>query len=612
MKNSRLPGRYYIIPVIYVGVIILLFYLHFFSFDTVTERIGSITLQARIKSGQSGSENESSDIKIVIEPVEFTFNSRNSIAIKTGSGEWRDLSVQSYSVVPKGVEIRFSEQTFLTFFRQGNTSTGVTIQPLLGGDMDISALSIPFSLDPAAEFQTAGHIPIISVQKGRSRFFITSRQNVRIDPSAGSITIPVDNRDLPEISLSPVNDGAADPLTYWFSHEALQLSEGDFLKRVEGYIDKAFRGWTDTRLDSSRSGLMSGSGEYSFSEKLVSVLLAESIVRDVYPEVFNSVQPVIASRQERLTFTSNTYFGGLQPTFNTWQQQTGEKIQDLREKLARDDFSVFYDTNLVQSIVNHAPLSLLEEVFRLTGLADTDTLDTSIHIGMLNALVQAYDLNVDYDGIINDMEKFIEELILPWIIKTDDGLFFQYKNGASNVFESLSAGYLLSRCGTIMDTPSYTSIGRSLILACLGLSDEYGFIPGLLTFDADSMQKMEGKISPELIYSQLTDNPYVPHEISLHREAGPGSWIWTSADIEDITVTDTRWDITMTFPEGFSHYFILQGIPQFKRIEFYGITWASDPSFEFYTSGWLYDEEGETLFAKLLQRSGTETISLFF
>ena len=612
MKNSRLPGRYYIIPVIYVGVIILLFYLHFFSFDTVTERIGSITLQARIKSGQSGSENESSDIKIVIEPVEFTFNSRNSIAIKTGTGEWRDLSVQSYSVVPKGVEIRFSEQTFLTFFRQGNTSTGVTIQPLFGGDMDISALSIPFSLDPAAEFQTAGHIPIISVQKDRSRFFITSRQNVRIDPSAGSITIPVDNRDLPEISLSPVNDGAADPLTYWFSHEALQLSEGDFRRGVEGYIDKAFRGWTDTRLDSNKRGWMSGSGEYSFSEKLVSVLLAESIVRDVYPEVFNRVQPVIASRQEGLTFTSNTYFGGLQSTFNTWQQQTGEKIQDLREKLARDDFSVFYDTNLVQSIVNHAPLSLLEEVFRLTGLADTDTLDTSIHIGMLNALVQAYDLNVDYDGIITDMEKFIEELILPWIIKTDNGLFFQYKNGASNVFESLSAGYLLSRCGTIMDTPSYTSIGRSLILACLGLSDEYGFIPGLLSFDADSIQKMEGKISPELIYSQLTDNPYVPHEISLHREAGPGSWIWTSADIEDITVTDTRWDITMTFPEGFSHYFILQGIPQFKRIQFYGITWASDPSFEFYTSGWLYDEEGKTLFAKLLHRSGTETISLFF
>ena len=346
----------------------------------------------------------------------------------------------------------------------------------------------------------------------------------------------------------------------------------------------------------------------------MSVLLAESIVRDIYPEVFNRIQPFIASRQEELTFTSNTYFGGLQSTFSTWQQQTGEKIQDLQEKLARDDFSVFYDTDLVQNIVNHAPLSLVEEVFRLTGtgLADTGTLDTSIHIGMLNALVQAFDLNVDYDGIINDMEKFIEELILPWIIKTEDGLFFQYENGASNVFESLSAGYLLNRCGTITDTPSYTSLGRSLILACLGLSDEYGFIPGRLTFDINSIQEMEGKIPPELIYSQLTENPYVPHEIPLHQEIDPGSWIRTSANIEDITVTDTRWDITMTFPEGFSHYFILQEAPQFQRIQFYGITWASDPSFEFYSTGWLYDGDGKTLFVKLLQRSGTETISLFF
>lgn len=110
------------------------------------------------------------------------------------------------------------------------------------------------------------------------------------------------------------------------------------------------------------------------------------------------------------------------------------------------------------------------------------------------------------------------------------------------------------------------------------------------------------------------NNTYYPHVEQLSVTQENPLWAWTSARSIS-TSTDAEGTITIrtSFPEGYTHYMILNNVEPFKSIEIYDMMFRTDPRFESYnSSGYVYDAESKTLFLKYRHKTNTEIVRLFY
>ena len=101
--------------------------------------------------------------------------------------------------------------------------------------------------------------------------------------------------------------------------------------------------------------------------------------------------------------------------------------------------------------------------------------------------------------------------------------------------------------------------------------------------------------------------PYQPRAIELGTDEG---WMWTTA--ADVRYQDggTTSILSFRFPQGGIHHFALYGVEPFDQIQMHGIPWKSDPEFQRYSDGWVYNPRTKALFFKIRHRSERQEIRI--
>jgi hypothetical protein len=150
------------------------------------------------------------------------------------------------------------------------------------------------------------------------------------------------------------------------------------------------------------------------------------------------------------------------------------------------------------------------------------------------------------------------------------------------------------------------------MVSALGLTDNQGFLPQSSRFLNDSITLSSQTIAPEDFYHLIVDNPYYPHETSLYNAVGPGAWIYGIADFSVVSTDQDNLTIEMRFPVNATHHFIIQGVRPFNQIQMHGIPWRSDPTYERYSTGWVYEEGTQTLRGKITHRVENEQLVIDF
>ncbi len=102
----------------------------------------------------------------------------------------------------------------------------------------------------------------------------------------------------------------------------------------------------------------------------------------------------------------------------------------------------------------------------------------------------------------------------------------------------------------------------------------------------------------------------MPRIKSLKNEINPGAWIATCSENTDIKKMPGEIRISTSFPAGSIEYIIIQGVPEVKGFKLYGRDWVSDPSFERYNAGWVYQKETNSVLIKLQHKKETEEITI--
>jgi hypothetical protein len=452
---------------------------------------------------------------------------------------------------------------------------------------------------------------------GRS-YYLSLPPGSQVDAAGGilALSFAPDSRDL---RFGPSLDDSEDLSARWLSDQAALVGEEGFTAARGAFLDDAWQGWTKTRRSSDGTLWKGADGRYVFNEEVGPALLAEAIGRGVYA----AHRPIVAAALDRqmrespdsvASAAASAFVGSLREHARRVRASEAPGIDRIRSLLAERDPELFLVPDLIPFVLDHGPFNLVQEIVTLAGTLRAGSTDPATALGLLAAYLD-YDRYAAAGGTMAARAReVVRKRLVPSIRKTAAGLFLETAAGSVDTVSSLRCGSLLVRAGSTFGDAQVTAIGRTLIASAVSLAEADGFLPATLELTGAAANPADGaaRVAPESVYRYVAADRHLPREIPLHLGVGPGTWLWTAADLVSAEGSSTGLSLTLAFPVGQPHYLLVDGVRSISQLTLHGTAWRPAATYAQYSDGWAYDAAEQLLYVKLTGRSATEEILVTF
>lgn len=602
--KSRLRGAFVLIPVVYAGVILLLLFLQFSDGQRFYESTDGLTLEGRMTATVERESSTISFVRVSYRGMAFEFDDEASLRLIDGNNESRILAPRSYSNTDTGFRIRFEENVILSFDLSSSEGEELRVRPELAEALtSADSISFPVTTIGGAALQRTTLPGIYPVRFESKTYHLAPPPQSELDSERGLLRIPAD-ADTQTVRYLQANAEQQDVFATWFSDDRLWIPAGEYEATVDAFIDDAYLGWSNTRLNDGSGTWDMRSGSPAFSEQILTATLAEAWQRDEYAAVFTDMRRAADRHSGQVSLLSAPFLGNLDDIRERFLEADERRTERLLDLASNGDPELFRTPDLAKFAIDRGS----EELYRavLAAAEDIDFAESNMAqaIGMLRNYYLADFPNEESRDAFSRFASIIETRLLPNLYRAgEEGFFLRSGPGRVEVFQSIVAGRILQAAGTEQQDRRLVSVGRQLVSSSLALADEDGFLPAVLYVGADGLEGVEGAIGPERVYTLLSSNPAYPTRISLAEDVGPGTWILAVADFTEIDIASDRYRFVVEYPRNRTHYIIMQGFPPFSGMELFGQQWRTDPSFESYIKGRHYNRESRTLMIKYTDNS---------
>jgi hypothetical protein len=607
--RKRFAPIYYIIPIVYIGVIAFFLYMQFHSRSRFEERIGALEVSGAYSKAVSGGK-KIRELVVSCDGVRLRLGGRPIRLTDPASGQSLGLRAISYDRFDQGVEVAFSSGVRLRFSLQGQAASSVALSALLPKELEgFRLLSLPFEAQGDKAEWVRG-IPLLRLSGGSGIRYAALPAGSTIDLRTNLLDLDLAGQG-PLALFGRAAEGGDEPYLFWFSRGAPLAGAKDYEERIRPFLDRSYRYWNQV--------VLAAPADPAIARGLGVCLLSEALRRGQYRQVLPAVavalrQAQLSASQPPAAFDGSAYIGYLRAHLFRLQQEAVSLIPRITEEIRAGDPQVFAIPELMRFIVDRAPLSLAEEALRLADSVERKKPGLGTLLGLLEAYVGAGRFLNDRQVMQERITELIDSWILPAILQAPEGLFLAEPSGGQagrvDLLLSARAGRLLIQAGELTSRPSLDTLGRNLILGALSRADDEGFLPESLTIAAGRLQAQDGRLSPEQLYPLVLDSSFLPQDHPLYPELAPGTWLYTAALLARFQTGASQQRFTFAFPVGATHYFLLQGSPPPKSVVLHDIPWKPDPRYSQYTDGWTYDPETQALLGKITHRRAEEELLL--
>ena len=330
------------------------------------------------------------------------------------------------------------------------------------------------------------------------------------------------------------------------------------------------------------------------SEIAITAYVAEMSSQGKFSQAIESV-PAAAKTVAKRSYLSAPYFNSLVEMNKTLVMQNENIAYRMNYSLEQgnpsvfefDAFSMYIQTRSTPEAVKY--LSLLTQ----EGTSEPTPLQAS---GIIKLYADLYPISREKADILQVPAQKALGIIEKYCSIKDDIFSFAQENIEFSSLDYAKTGDTLIRYGEIIGNPDICAVGRLM------------FNIGISRFDSSDVESFA------TIYPLAArNNKFYPHIVILEETLTEPIWAWTAAQSMTIGTDQTNTStISLDFPQGDSHYVIINGIKSFKSIEIYGLSFRTDYRFETYnSSGYVYDSKTNTLFLKYRHKAGTEIVKLY-
>ena len=607
--NRRINRAYFIIPVVYAAVILLLLFLQFSGGEVFVERFGPLVLRANVVTDPRNQESSLSHVRIEYEGLAFDFDSDNPVVLEDQTGRRSYQELLSYETLENGFGLRFAEGAEVSFLLIDGQNGELHIKPSINGTAETyEAIRLPFELSGGARLETREDESMVPITYRSGRYLLTPPPRASIDPEAGLIVLP---GDVPNqtVRYTSAVENRREPILTLFDDGALSVPDAAYNRLVDSYIDTGYRGW-QRRFNGGSGTWLNRDGTSRFDEAILTAYLAEAWRRDEYVPAFNSMRRAADLHPQQVSLLSAPFLGGLREIRERTAQSDDEQNQRLLELVRAEDLDLFVVPAMAEFVFYRGSDELRDAV--ITFVSQVDPMDADLYqaIGMLkNGLFTTFPTRESADAF-GRLNSVAEATLLTSLIQIEEGFLLETVSGQVDLLASFEGGIVLNALADGTDNPLYRDVGRNLVVTALSLADENGFLPRILLASGRTVQGQDGSFGLEAVYPLLTDNPAYPRIVSLRQLFGEQSWIWTIAEISEITREGETARFEVRYPRNRTHFMVFRGIPPFQSMQLFGQPWRDDPAFESYAKGRHYHAPSSTLMIKYTDDSVVRDIIL--
>ena len=606
--KRKLSPIYYIIPVLYIGVILFFVLMQFQAREEFEENVGGLSVSG-VYAKTLGGGQRMRHIEVRFHDLQMDLSQVSSAIAGFGSLREKKLPLESFSQFPDGFEIVFSDDTALRFVVEGAMGDRVVINPIIPRQLEgMRTLSLPFSFVEGAGVAVKG-IPLLSHKGPAGIVYVSLGSGSQIDTEKGRFVLQMESDRLENSIVFERLLEEQEPYLYWLSRNFTLIDQKEFSEKIESYLSRSYQYWNGVFLSNPSSQELIG----DLGISLISEAIKRGEYRRTLAVISRNLRQLLRDNADNPSiYNSAAYLGNLPAFLSARQQSATVEIERITDLIKRAEFSVFRMPHLLRFILNHAPFSLAEEVLRLADSVQLETVEGDTLLYLVNVYLEAVEYLDIGEATIGRVSDIIDRFVLPAIKKTSKGIFLTSSTQTSeaSLYESILIGDALMRAGDALAEDSYIAAGRTLIYSVLDLADTEGFVPSRVRIQGGEVEPTGDLLSPESIYRLVPSVHYTPAEYPLYSYLYPGSWIWTASQLTDVKMDDQQYRFFFSFPTGETHYLLIQGLRPMTSMIMHEIPWKSDPEYFRYTDGWAYDESTQTLLVKLTHRKISEELVL--
>lgn len=530
---------------------------------------------------------------------------RSTPIIGPGDARAAPLELRTHG---EGIDIGFEAGLRLELRDAGDGSLSLAVAG--GGAGQALSLAVPVRVPGG--LRSAGSEPIVTWRRAGRWYYLSLPPGSAIDQATGRLVLSL-GAGSREVRFGPV--GGQELSARWLADQAALVDEAALRAGVDAFVDAAWDGWTRTRLSADRALWRDADGRYAYREDLASALLAESLARGEYPArralVAGALDRALRTAPGSVTSAAASAFvGSLREHARRARAAEAPRIERIRTLLAARDPALFLEPGLVPFVLDHGPFNLVPEVVTLAGTLRAGSLEPAVALGVLEAYLDYDEFAAAGGTMAAKAREVARTRLIPSIVKVEKGLFLETSAGTAETAVSIRCGAVLVRAADALGDAPLAAIGRTLVASAVALAQADGFLPRALELPEGGSGPAD--LAPESVYGFVATGRRLPREIPLHLVAGPGTWLWTAADLVAAEGGPAELSLTLGFPAGQPHYLMLDGVRSVAKIELHGTTWRPAAEYAQYSDGWAYDTAEQQLFVKLTGRADTEQIVITY
>ena len=566
MERKKSP-RLFVTPIVYFLLIIAFLFFHFSQFDHFSREMKNAFYSGTVTRGRGIRQPRITKLNLDSNGLALRFSGRKPLTIITSDGIKRDLLIQELSRDKNSLQLQFKYDTNLTLTTDpvsSNSSIEISVPQTRPPVQEIqlhTEIIAPFQLNRESENQ-------LILSDGTSSFFLNIDQDFTLDETKHILSIYMNDRTSAVLMLEDEAPGLGRSVREWLAEKS-DITQRDYEAQIEEFRSLVYEGMK-SRFDYTTGQFTLPDETREFSEYSYVSFISETLRRDDYSVL----------------------------------------LQDLLSSRDRNSSSLtWYSAPFTGDIVNKGAPILRQNTADLMSRLTAFSLDGNPEVSPNREILFLQNMLNEKEN--NDFEAWIEENIYPLLVWLEEGLFlFHPENPVCDVKLNLLAARLIQEAGEAAENEDLIQIGRELMLTLIGRSDKNGFLPGEISFSRERPSQNSGFIRPETVLKLFPQEEFTPRFQDISEFTGRDSWLFTASESYRVKQSQNGLDIDVDFPRGQVHHLIIRGVDSFDKIILHSIIWKSDPRFQRYSDGWVYDSVNRTLYVKIRQRTNRETISI--
>ncbi len=162
---------YWLIPLLYIGVVLFFFYLQFSAKEQFSEKVGNLVISGERSKSRDLNKQVIHGLNIHINGFEFNFSKKNPLIIQIEDETEIELAVKSFYTFSKGIDLQFDEGLTIRFAIKDESGDSLSLEPIVSSKFpDYLTLSIPLNI---AEAEKIEGLPLYSLNLDSGSYFIS-------------------------------------------------------------------------------------------------------------------------------------------------------------------------------------------------------------------------------------------------------------------------------------------------------------------------------------------------------------------------------------------------------------------------------------------------------